>query len=402
MIIHMESSDRMEEKTLFPGNTIGIIGESPNGIMLAEAAKKMGFKVIAYNSDEAAPTMQEADLGVVGSLHNKSKLQDFAERCDLVTYESDKVPSDTVELIGQYTQVPQGSEALEITQDRLLERAFLEQMNVNIAPYATIVSLDDIYQAIGSIGYPCVLKPIQKGFGRKRQQIINKQSDIAKCADIIDLGTYVLEAWIPYEKELSVIIGKEFDGKLNFFPIVENLYQDHHLFQSITKSQLDADVQSEVHRIAAEIATQLEYVGILEIAFFLTKSGSLYVKRVVPAPHKAGFVFEKATNISMFEIHLRTLVRMPIPQVRFVQPTVMVAIKNEDLEPLRMQWILKDNWFYRFYRYPQTKRMVNPGYLLVLAETTTMAIHQIEATNIWNDKNTEIDTSKGMTDEEIQ
>ncbi|EJF00544.1 ATP-grasp domain-containing protein [Liquorilactobacillus mali] len=398
----MESSERMEKKFLFPGDTIGIIGESSNGIMLAEAAKKMGFKVIAYNSDEAAPTVQEADLGVVGSLHSKSKLQDFAERCDLVTYESDKVPSDAVELVKQYTQVPQGSEALEITQDRLLERAFLEQMNVNIAPYATIVSLDDIYQAIGSIGYPCVLKPIQKGFGRKRQQVINKQSDIAKCADIIDLGTYVLEAWIPYEKELSVIIGKEFDGKLNFFPIVENVYRDHHLFQSITKSQLEADVQSEVHRIATEIATQLDYVGVLEIAFFLTNSGSLYVKRVVPALHKAGFVFEKATNISMFEVHLRALAQMPIPQVRFVQPTVMVAIKDEDLEPLRTQWVLKDNWFYRFYRYPQTKRMVNPGYLLVLAGTTTEAVQQIEATNIWGDKSAESDASKKITDEEIQ
>lgn len=402
VIIHMESSDKMEEKALFPGSTIGIIGESSNGIMLAEAAKKMGFKVIAYNSDEAAPTMQEADLGVVGSLHSKAKLQDFAERCDLVTYESDKVSSDVIEAIGQYTKVPQGSEPLEITQDRLLERAFLEQMNINIAPYATIVSLDDIYQAIGSIGYPCVLKPIQKGFGRKRQQVINRQSDIAKCADIIDLGTYVLEAWIPYEKELSVIIGKEFDGKLNFFPIVENIYRDHHLFQSITKSQLEADVQAEVHRIATEIATQLDYVGVLEIAFFLTKSGSLYVKRIVPALHKAGFVFEKATNISMFELHLRALSRMPIPQVRFVQPTVMVAIKNEDLEPLRTQWVLKDNWFYRFYRYPQTKRMVNPGYLLVLAETTTAAIHQIEATNIWSDTSTEGEEPNETVDEDTQ
>lgn len=93
---------------------------------------------------------------------------------------------------------------------------------------------------------------------------------------------------------------------------------------------------------------------------------------------------------------------MPIPQVRFVQPTVMVAVKDEDLEPLRTQWVLKDNWFYRFYRYPQTKRMVNPGYLLVLAGTTTEAVQQIEATNIWNDKSAEVDSPKEITDEEIQ
>ncbi len=130
----------MDKKILFPGSTIGIIGGSASGIMLAEAAKKMGFKVIAYNSDEAAPTVQEADLGITGSYTDHGKLQDFAERCDLVTYESENVPSDVIAFISQFTAVPQGKDALEIAQDRLLERAFLEQVNVNIAPYATIVS----------------------------------------------------------------------------------------------------------------------------------------------------------------------------------------------------------------------------------------------------------------------
>ncbi|WP_057896909.1 5-(carboxyamino)imidazole ribonucleotide synthase [Liquorilactobacillus oeni] len=379
----------MDKKILFPGSTIGIIGGSANGIMLAESAKKMGFKVIAYSSDEASPTVQEADLGIIGSYKDRSKLQTFAERCDLVTYESENVPADVIAFIEQYTVVPQGKEALEISQDRLLERAFLEQVNVNIAPYATIVSLDDVYQAIGSIGYPCVLKPIQKGFGKLRQQIIRKQSDIAKCADLIDLGTYVLEAWVPYEKELSVIITKEADGSLSSFPIIECFYRDHRLFEAAVKCELASDVEEEVKRLATGIAKQLKYVGVLEIAFFLTKSGTIYIKRIVPALHKAGFVFDKATNTSMCEQHLRALAQMPLPQVNFLQPTVMVSLQNSELDLLHTQWVLKDNWYYRFYRYPQMARTRTPGYLLVLANSTSAALEQIDATGIWSEQPSE-------------
>ena len=173
----------MKNDILFPGDTLGIIGGNPNGIMLARAAKKLGFQVIVYCSDESNPVLNEADVKIVGKLRERTKLQDFAQRCDVVTYTSESIDVEAVKFLSQFTKVPQGSDTLEITQDRLLERAFFEQLNVNVAPYATIVSLDDIYQAVTSIGYPCVLKPIQKGFGKHRKQLIQKQTDIAKCAD---------------------------------------------------------------------------------------------------------------------------------------------------------------------------------------------------------------------------
>ncbi|KRL00289.1 5-(carboxyamino)imidazole ribonucleotide synthase [Liquorilactobacillus capillatus] len=372
----------MDNEVLFPGSTIGIIGNSPNGIMLVKAAKKMGFRVVAYGAEEAAPTMQEADLRIIGQQDDKGKLQDFAERCDIVTYESENISAEVIAFLERFTRVPQGKEALENAQDRLLERAFLEQININIAPYATIVGLDDVYQSIGSIGYPCVLKPIQKGYGRRRQQIIRKQSDISKCADLVDLGTFILEAWIPYEKELSVIIAKEANGDLNMFPIVENIYHEHQLYQSIVKAEVSSEIKAEVQRLASDISNELNYVGILEIAFFLTKNGTLYVKRIVPAPHKAGYVFDKATNVSMFEQHLRALTHMPLPQVKLLQPTVAVSLCVEDMNRLRTQWVLKDNWYYHFYRYPKTAHTRESGYIVVLADTVAAALQQIDATGI--------------------
>lgn len=374
-------------KTLFPGSTLGIIGDSPNGIMLARAAKKMGYKVVAYSRYEESPTLAEADVRIVGKMNDKLKLQSFAQRCDVVTYESEHVNSEVIKYIAQYTSVPQGTDALEYMQDRLLERAFFEQLNVNIAPYATIVNFDDVYQAVTSIGYPCVLKPIQKGLGKAHQQIIRKQSDIAKCADIIDMGTYILESWIPYTKELSVVLTKDAKRTINFFPVIENIYHDHVLHESLVPAMISNDVEAEVRRLADKIAKSLNYVGTMEIAFFLTESGAIYVKRVVPGLHASGYVFDKATNVTMFEQHLRALAQMPLVKTELMEPTVAITIESHDQDDLRTQWVLKDNWYYNFFRYPLSMRVHDTeGYLLALGPTIETVREQVESTGIWDNK----------------
>lgn len=375
----------MGNEVLFPGDTLGIIGDSSNGIRLAQTAKRLGFKVIIYATNEGSPTLANADVKIVGDFSDKAKLQDFAERCDLVMYESERISSEVIAYLQKFTKVPQGSETLEIVQDRLLERAFFEQMNINIAPYATIVSLEDVYQAVSSIGYPCVLKPIQKGFGPKRQQIIRKQTDIAKCADIIDMGTYILESWIPYNKELSVIMTRDYDGNLAYFPVIETRYKENRLNEAIVPANIQPDVEEEVKRLAGEIVSGLKYVGALEVAFYLTESGSLYVKRIVPALHNSGYVFDKATNVSMFEQHLRTLVKMPLVDIKLVQPAGMVMIEEENIDDIRTQWVLKNNWYYTFFRYPESMRPQPEGYIIVLAESEMEIKQQIESTGIWDD-----------------
>lgn len=379
----MESSEKMT-KTLFPGSTLGIIGDSPNGIMLARAAKQMGYKVVAYSQHEESPTLAEADVKITGKMNDRLKLQNFAQRCDVVTYESETVNSEVVRFISKYTSVPQGVDSLEYTQDRLLERAFFEELNVNIAPYATIVNLDDVYQAVTSIGYPCVLKPIQKGLGKSRQCFIRRQSDIAKCADIIDLGTYILESWVPYTKELSVVLTKDAKGTINYFPLIENIYNDHGLDQALVPAMVNNDVEAEVRRIADKIVKKLNYVGTLEVAFFLTESGAIYVKRVVPGLHASGYVFDKATNVSMFEQHLRAISQMPLVKTELMEPTISLTITKDKRDALQTQWVMKNNWYYNLFRYPLSIRTGYPdGYVLALGPTIETVREQVNATGIW-------------------
>ena len=372
----------MEDEILFPGATIGIIGESPNGIMLEQAAHKLGFDVIAYGPNEEAPTLRGADVKVVGTYTDQDKLQDFAQRCSLVTYESETIPAQTIAYLSRFTKLPQGSETLEIVQDRLLERTFFEQSNLNIAPYATIVNLDDVYQAISSIGYPAILKPIQKGFSKKI--VIKKQTDIAKCADIIDQGTFILESMIPYQKELAVTMSKDKNGDIKFYPLVEAEYRQGKLHQVLAPAQVDSDVANEIRRLSELVVKQVKSVGVMTLSFFLTETGALYVKRLVTGVNSLGYVFSRAANVDIFEQHLRVLANMPLAQPELIQATGMVMIEQDKREALRTQWLLKTNWHYQFYRYPKSMTTLNWGHVLVTGESSQAIKEQVAATGIWD------------------
>ncbi|WP_369351600.1 ATP-grasp domain-containing protein [Ligilactobacillus agilis] len=372
----------MEDEILFPGATIGIIGESPNGIMLEQAAHKLGFDVIAYGPNEEAPTLRGADVKVVGTYTDQAKLQDFAQRCSLVTYESETIPAQTIAYLSRFTKLPQGSETLEIVQDRLLERTFFEQSNLNIAPYATIVNLDDVYQAISSIGYPAILKPIQKGFSKKI--VIKKQTDIAKCADIIDQGTFILESMIPYQKELAVTMSKDKNGDIKFYPLVEAEYRQGKLHQVLAPAQVDSDVANEIRRLSELVVKKVKSVGIMTLSFFLTETGALYVKRLVTGVNSLGYVFSRAANVDIFEQHLRVLANMPLAQPELIQATGMVMIEQDKREALRTQWLLKTNWHYQFYRYPKSMTTLNWGHVLVTGESSQAIKEQVAATVIWD------------------
>lgn len=383
----------VDNSVLNPGDTLGIIGNSTNGVGLVIAARNAGIKVGVYGDNENTETMELADFRVVGALKDQQQLQNFAERCDVVTYESETIDAAVMSFLAAHTRVPQGTDALEIMQDRSLERAFFSQLNLNVAPSATIVSLDDVYQSIGSIGYPSVLKPIQKGLGQNRQLVIKTQTDIVKAADLLDWGTYMLESLIPFQQELSVIVAKT-PTTTEFFPIVENRYRNHELMMTMVPAQIDPAVNDEILRITQEICDNLTYTGVFEVAFFLTKSGNLYVKRIVPAMHASGYVFDRATNISMAEQHLRAIAGLPLTPVKQVLPVVAVYFTTAQTNLMRTQWQIKPNWFFNFYHRTQlqAEKAVMAGHVLVEATSVKDALEQIDDTNIWHQASAETST----------
>ncbi|CAM2998166.1 ATP-grasp domain-containing protein [Lentilactobacillus buchneri] len=370
---------------IYPGQTIGILGDSISTPTLLARAKQMGFNVGMYSSNENSKAMELADYKYIGPYTDKETLKMFAERCEAVIYDNQFIDSDVIRYISQYTAVPQRDGLLDIVQDRLIERTFFETLNINMVPYSTIVTLEDIYQAINSIGYPAILKPIQRGLNGGKELLIKNQADIVLASGFLDSGTYILESYVEHDTDYSVVVTRTESGSIVMFPPVEVMYEGDQLMTAYTPAKLDPSVKKEMTRITNEIANNLDYVGTFEVTLFLAKSGSIYVSRVAPKLSAAGFVFDYAANADEFEQHLRAIAGLPLTQIIPGIATVYQAIRQQEYQRVQTQWVIKDNWHFTFYGNEPTDDHQLVGYVLIPTKSISDTLVKLEATGIWHD-----------------
>lgn len=372
--------------TLYPGSTLGIIGLNRNGSTLITAAKRAGFNVGVY-VDRSKPSLtKQADFTISGAYNNQEKLTMFAQTCDAVIYANDLIDSSVLRYLSRDVYLPQGVNALEIVQDRLMERAFLDQINVNVAPYVTVISLDDVYQSIDSIGYPAILKPIQRGIGEHSMKIV-KQSDITRAADFINAGTYLLESWIDHTAEYTMLAAT--DGQnTQVFPAVELLMNaDERLLGVKAPANLNADISREMERIVTSVAENLQYRGVFRVDFYVTATGNLYVHGIEPGLSTYGNVFDYGANVSQSEQLLRAIAGMPLFDVQTLQPAVMMLARVAQRPALQRQWLLKDNWHYQFFSDVKDDPQAVAGFVWAVGKSSLEELqHQIEDTEVWKDR----------------
>lgn len=365
-----------------PGATIGIIGGGQLGRMLTMSAKKMGFQVGVLDPAENCPTAQIADWHILADYDDVLALEEMARRSDVVTYEFENVNVEALAAITEQVPVPQGTDLLAITQDRLLEKSFLEANNIVIAPYSTIISPTDIQEAIESIGYPCVLKTTRGGYDGKGQYVLKDMTDLAPSMNLLRSGTCELEAWIPFEKELSVIVagnGQEFTT----FPIVENIHRNNILYQTIAPANILPDVANEIARIAKVIAKAVNLHGVLAIELFLTESGSIYVNELAPRPHNSGHYSIEACNMSQFDAHIRGICGWPLGEVKLLSSAIMVNILGEELEKSYQQIMKQPQWQFHFYGKEEAKAGRKMGHVTIATDDIEKTKKEIDATNVW-------------------
>lgn len=370
---------------IYPGQTIGIFGDSISTPTLLARAKQMGFNVGMYSSNENSKAMELADYKYIGPYTDKETLKMFAERCVAVIYDNQFIDSDVIRYISQFTAVPQQDGLLDIVQDRLIERTFFETLNINMVPYSTIVTLEDIYQAINSIGYPAILKPIQRGLNGGKELLIKNQADIVLASGFLDSGTYILESYVEHNTDYSVVVTCTESGSIVMFPPVEVIYEGDQLMTAYTPAKLDPSVKKEMTRITNEIANNLDHVGTFEVTLFLAKSGSIYVSRVAPKLSPAGFVFDYAANADEFEQHLRAIAGLPLTQIIPGIATVYQAIRQQEYQRVQTQWVIKDNWHFTFYGNEPSDDHQLVGHVLIPTESISDTLIKLEATGIWHD-----------------
>ncbi|MBC1795021.1 5-(carboxyamino)imidazole ribonucleotide synthase [Listeria booriae] len=373
----------MSKTYLLPNSTIGIIGGGQLGRMMALAAKAMGYKVIVLDPTVDAPCAQVADEQIVANYTDLNALKELAEKSDVVTYEFENVDNDALHSIENSVRIPQGSELLSITQDRILEKAYLESLNINLAPYAVIVDRDDIEQHINSLGYPAVLKTTQGGYDGKGQYVIQSEEDIDKAVELLRFGTCVLEAWIPFEREVSVIVARNSEGQIETFPVAENDHKNNILHTTVVPAALDEESIHEAEAIAVKLAEYLHLEGVLAVEMFVTGSGAIYVNELAPRPHNSGHYTIEACNISQFTQHIRAIAGLPLLKPELLRPAMMVNILGQHVDGVNEVLAEHPDWFVHYYGKQEAKIDRKMGHITVLSDNPLVEIEKMRATQIW-------------------
>ncbi|MDF2038494.1 5-(carboxyamino)imidazole ribonucleotide synthase [Cytobacillus oceanisediminis] len=373
----------LSNKTILPGQTIGIIGGGQLGRMMALAAKANGFRIAVLDPAEDSPCGQVADIKIVGEYGHLDSIKKLADVSDVVTYEFENISTEALEWLCANAFVPQGSEVLEITQDRTKEKAAIQKAGCEVAPYEVITTEKDIYDNIEKLGYPAVLKTSRGGYDGKGQVVIKSGQDIKKAAELLENGVCVLEKWIAFEKEISVIICRNISGEKAVFPVGENVHKENILHQTIVPAMITADAEERAVNAASQLAEALSLVGTLAVEMFLTKDGQIYINELAPRPHNSGHYSIEACETSQFEQHIRAVCNWPLGSTELLKPAVMVNILGEHQEPLIKKIPELDDWKIHLYGKKDAKYKRKMGHVTLLRNSAEEALEEAEKSGIW-------------------
>jgi 5-(carboxyamino)imidazole ribonucleotide synthase len=319
------------ESPLNPGSTIGIIGGGQLGRMLAIAARQMDYKTVVLDPDPECPTAQVADGQIQDDYSSRDAARQLARSADVLTYEFENVDADSVSSAAELAPVHPSPSVLRITQHRIREKNALLKVGISVAPFREVGSLGDLQEAAGDLGYPMVLKTATQGYDGKGQAIITKVEDLEQSYELLRAhGTeLIVEQFVPFTMEISTICARTADGKTATFPPSENIHRNHILDISIVPARLPDSVIENARSLAADIAVQLDVVGLITVEMFITKENEILVNELAPRPHNSGHYTMDGCDTSQFEQLVRILAGMPIAEPKLHSPTVMVNLLGE-------------------------------------------------------------------------
>ncbi|MDE3840794.1 5-(carboxyamino)imidazole ribonucleotide synthase [Bacillus methanolicus] len=374
----------MFDKTILPGQTIGIIGGGQLGRMMAIAAKASGFRIAVLDPVEDSPCGQVADYKIIGQYGDLESVQKLARVSDVITYEFENINAKALEWLCENAYVPQGSNLLYITQDRIQEKAAIQAAGLEVAPYAVIRTVQDIYDNIKKLDYPAVLKTARGGYDGKGQLVIEAEKDIAGAKELLETGACVLEKWIPFEKEISVIVARSPRGETAVFPVAENIHRDNILHETIVPARIPDSIKKDAEAKAIGLAESLGLVGTLAVEMFLTADGTIFINELAPRPHNSGHFSIEACETSQFEQHIRAICNWPLGSTKLLKPAVMVNILGEHQSSIIEKLPELPDWKIHLYGKDEAKAKRKMGHATILRDSLEAALTEIEQSGIWN------------------
>jgi 5-(carboxyamino)imidazole ribonucleotide synthase len=317
------------EKPIPPGATIGILGGGQLGRMTAMAAARLGYRAHVFTPEQDSPCAQVSAVETVAAYDDLRALTQFAAAVDVVTLEFENVPVATAEYLSALKPFFPSPAALATTQVRTAEKTEVNSLGFGTAPWAAVTSLTELEQALARIGRPAVLKTNRFGYDGKGQAKIMPGDDAAAIWAAIDSDDCILEGFVDFVREISVVLSRGQDGVIAAYPAVENRHRDHILSETIAPAPITSALAAEAIRIASAIAQDMDYVGVLGVEMFETRDGGLLVNELAPRPHNSGHWTIEGATTSQFEQLVRAICGLPLGAVDF-RPSRMANLIGDD------------------------------------------------------------------------
>ena len=314
-----------------PGSRIGILGGGQLGRMLALAAAPLGFRCHIFGPEAEPPAGQVAERVTIAGYEDEAALDAFARAVDVVTLEFENVPASCLEFLAQRVAVQPGARALATTQDRLVEKDFANSVGAATAPYAAVDGLDDLRAAVARIGPKAVLKTRRLGYDGKGQVMLDGSSDLAQAWQALAGAPSILEGYIPFDSEISVITARALDGSIDAYPPIANRHRNHILDRSEVPAGLYSVQANRAIEMAADLATALDYVGVLAVEMFVVGE-DLLVNEIAPRVHNSGHWSIEGAVTSQFEQHIRAICGLPLGAMTLRGRVEMENLIGDDVD----------------------------------------------------------------------
>ena len=320
---------------LKPGDTIGILGGGQLGRMIALSCAQLGLKTHILCPEADSPAFQVSDGHICAAYDDEAALAELARVSDVVTYEFENVPLATAEFLRARVPVRPGPRALEVSQDRLVEKAFVRDLGIETAPFAPVESLAELEAAVAAIGLPAVLKTRRFGYDGKGQVTLRSGADLAAAWEAIGRQSAILEGFVSFRREVSVVAARREDGAFAAFDVTENVHRDHILHTSTVPASVSAETARAARGIACKIAGALDYVGVFAVELFVAESGlseRLIVNEIAPRVHNSGHWTMDGAITSQFEQHVRAIAGWPLGDTARRGRVQMLNLIGDDVD----------------------------------------------------------------------
>ncbi len=313
-----------------PNATIGIVGGGQLGRMSAMAAASLGYRCHILTPEPDAPASQVAATTTLADYEDRAALIRFADAVDVITFEFENVSAEGLDLLAERKPVRPGPGILRISQDRILEKSFLNQAGVRTAPWASVETLAELRDAIARIGLPAVLKTTRLGYDGKGQALIQSPAEAELAFTLLDPKPLILEGFIDFAAECSVIVARGADGMITAFDTVENRHRDHILDLTFAPAPFDPEIRKAAQAMALRIARHIDLVGLMAVEFFINRDGTVLANEIAPRPHNSGHWTIDACPTSQFELHIRAVAGLPLPHAIRHSDAVMKNLVGPD------------------------------------------------------------------------